>query len=398
MLHTGTIIANKYRILRIIGNGGMSVVYLAEDIRSRKSYAIKDVARNGQDDSHNMVLQSLATEGNMLKQLSNPHLPGIYDIIEARDSFMLVMDYVEGKSLDIVIKERGAQTEQNIYDWGIQVCDVLEYLHSQTPPIIYRDMKPANIILQPNGNIVLIDFGTARTEKLGEELSSDTICIGTAGFAAPEQYGGFGQSDARTDIYCLGATMYNLLTGHSPCEPPEGILPLEYFSLADSPLNPIICKCTQGIPGLRYQTAAELRNALVRARAGEPEHQEIPKPAPWIRQKIKRVGEDTTGLSGLLPQENGKIPSTAHIKSDQGTSGSIQQENIEPRREPLYRKLMITSVVAAVIFLVVSGIFVWLGGRTPAVIAICLALGFTMFACINLLAIYRLFRSGHTDR
>lgn len=400
MLQTGNVIDGKYRILRIIGTGGMSVVYLAEDIKNGKRYAIKDVARDGWDSKNNMVVQSLATEGALLKQLSNPHLPAIYDILEARESFMLVMDYVEGRSLDKVIKESGAQSEQKIYNWGLQVCDVLDYLHSQTPPIIYRDMKPANLILQPSGNIVLIDFGTARTEKLGEELSSDTICIGTAGFAAPEQYGGFGQSDARTDIYCLGATLYNLLTGHSPCEPPEGILPLEYFdaAFANSPIDHIICKCTKGSPGLRYQTAAELRAALECARAGEFETQEISGPAPWVWQKLKRVGENTTGLSGLLPQSRRQSVPQVTSDPEMPVADEPLQEDHALQRNPLLQKIMIVLVVSAVIFLTVSAVFVRLGGRSPALIALGCALVSIVSAFVSLLAVYHPMKFKHTDR
>ena len=109
--------------------------------------------------------------------------------------------------------------------WAKQLCDVLGYLHSQNPPIIYRDMKPANIMLKPDGNVVLIDFGTAREYK--ENNIEDTTCLGTMGYAAPEQFGGMGQTDARTDIYCLGATMYHLVTGMNPCEPPYEIRPSE---------------------------------------------------------------------------------------------------------------------------------------------------------------------------
>lgn len=404
MLQKGDVIDGKYRILKIIGNGGMSVVYQAEDIKSGKQYAIKDVARDGRDSKNNMVIQSLAMEGNLLKQLSNPHLPVIYDILETWKSFMLVMDYVEGQSLDKVIKKRGAQPEQNIYDWGIQLCDVLDYLHSQTPPVIYRDMKPANIILQPSGNIVLIDFGTARTEKLGEELSSDTICIGTAGFAAPEQYGGFGQSDARTDIYCLGATLYNLLTGHSPCEPPEGIMPLEYFdaSFADSPFDQIIRKCTQGIPGLRYQTAAELRAELERARTGMFKVKGNYEQETWIWQKLKKAGEDTTGLSGLLPW--GRDPSIAINSSEAISTPKIParfksvRDIYELQRNPRLQKIMITLVISAVIFLTVSAVFVWLGGRRPALIALGCALTAIVSAFVSLLVMYYPMKFKHTDR
>jgi serine/threonine-protein kinase len=145
--------------------------------------------------------------------------------------------------------------------WAKQLCDVLNYLHTRTPVIIYRDMKPANIMLKPDGNVTLIDFGTAREYK--EKNLADTTCLGTVGYAAPEQFGGMGQTDARTDIYCLGATLYHLVTGMNPCEPPYEIRPIREINPGLSAgLEKIICKCCQRDPNDRYQSAAELMFAL----------------------------------------------------------------------------------------------------------------------------------------
>lgn len=136
------------------------------------------------------------------------------DVLEYKDIFLIVMDYIEGRPLSLTLQEQGAQSQEVVVAWAKQLCDVLEYLHSRKPPIIYRDMKPANIMLRPDGRVMLIDFGTAREYK--EEHVEDTICLGTVGYAAPEQFGGNGQTDARTDIFCLGRTLYHLLTGHKP--------------------------------------------------------------------------------------------------------------------------------------------------------------------------------------
>lgn len=307
-MEPGTLICGKYEIIRVIGHGGMSTVYLARDHITGQRYAIKDVERSGQDRDRKVVVQSLAVEGQMLKRLENPHLPKIYDIIEDTESFMLVMDFIEGESLDKVIARTGPQDVNNIFDWSIQVCDVLQYLHSQPQPIVYRDMKPANIILQPDGNIMLIDFGTARTQKIGQYMQSDTVCIGTEGFAAPEQFGGISQSDARTDVFCMGATIYNLLTGHSPCDPPKGILPLERFNpaLSGTPLELIIRKCTRYDPNERYQSALELKADLELARSGgfDPGKRRGKTGAmsrgAWESQQLKGVNGNTGGLSGLL--------------------------------------------------------------------------------------------------
>ena len=171
------------------------------------------------------------------------------------------MDYIQGNSLNKALKEYGAQPQEYVIEWAKQLCDVLGYLHSRKPPIIYRDMKPSNIMLKPDGNVTLIDFGTAREFK--EKNLADTTCLGTVGYAAPEQFGGMGQTDARTDIYCLGATLYHLVTGCNPSEPPYEMKPIREINPSlSSGLERIILKCTQRNPEDRYQSAAELMYAL----------------------------------------------------------------------------------------------------------------------------------------
>ena len=258
MLQVGSLLDNKYKILNEIGHGGMSVVYLAINERANKTWAVKEIRKDGVCDFE-AVKQGLVVETDMLKKLNHPHLPSIIDVIDMDDSFIIVMDYIEGRSLQSVLKRGGAQPKDQVIEWGIQLCDVLGYLHSREPAIIYRDMKPANVMLKPSGEVTLIDFGTAREFK-NRSMVEDTTCLGTRGYAAPEQFGGRGQTDARTDIYCLGATLYHLLTGHSPAEPPYEIKPLSYWdpSYAGSGLEQIINKCCQTDPAHRYQSCAEL--------------------------------------------------------------------------------------------------------------------------------------------
>ena len=200
-------------------------------------------------------------ETDMLKKFNHPLLPSIVDVIDTNGTFLIVMDYIEGKPLSDSIQENGALPQEDVIKWAIQLCDVLGYLHRQEPPIIYRDMKPANVMLKPDGNITLIDFGTAREYK--RENLEDTTCLGTRGYAAPEQFGGQGQTDPRTDIYCLGATLYHLVTGHNPSDPPYEMYPIRYWdeSLSQG-LENIILKCTQNNPEDRYQSCDELLYAL----------------------------------------------------------------------------------------------------------------------------------------
>lgn len=260
MLQIGSVIDGKYKILNKIGQGGMSVVYLAMNERANKQWAIKEVRKDGVQD-YEVVKQGLIVETDMLKKLNHPNLPSIIDVIDGDGTFLIVMDYIEGKPLSNTLKEFGEQPQEDVIEWAKQLCDVLGYLHSRKPSIIYRDMKPANVMLKPDGRVMLIDFGTAREFK--ENSIADTTCLGTQGYAAPEQYGGRGQTDARTDIYCLGTTLYHLITGHNPSEPPYEMYPIRHWNGAlSSGLEKIIVKCTQKNPEDRYQSCAELLYAL----------------------------------------------------------------------------------------------------------------------------------------
>lgn len=261
MLQIGSVLDGKYKILNEIGHGGMSVVYLALNERANKTWAIKEVRKDGGNDQE-VVSQGLIAETEMLKKLHHPNLPSIVDVIDTDDSFIIVMDYIEGRSLQDLLDTSGPQPVDLVVDWSKQLCDVLGYLHSRVPPIIYRDMKPPNVMLRPNGQVTLIDFGTAREYK--QQNNRDTTWLGTRGYAAPEQFGGRGQTDARTDIYCLGATMYHLLTGYSPADTQFVILPLGQLrpELAGSGIEEVVATCCQPEPANRYQSCAELMYAL----------------------------------------------------------------------------------------------------------------------------------------
>ena len=261
MLEIGSLLDGKYKILNEIGHGGMSVVYLALNERANKTWAVKEVRKDGGNDT-TVVSQNLVAETEMLKKLDHPNLPSIIDVIDKDDSFIIVMDYIEGNSLQDLIDTDGPQHPEKVIEWAKQLCDVLGYLHSRRPPIIYRDMKPANVMLRPTGDVTLIDFGTAREYKYANQ--ADTTYLGTRGYAAPEQFGGRCQTDARTDIYTLGATMYHLITGYSPADTNFEVLPIGKFvpQLKGSGLEKIITKCCQNDPAKRYQDCAELMAAL----------------------------------------------------------------------------------------------------------------------------------------
>ncbi len=254
MTQIGTVIDGKYEILREIGRGGMSVVYLAMDTRLNKQWAVKEIRKRGSTKKDEIVVNSLMAEADMMKRLDHPALPRIVDIIDTGVTIYVVMDYIEGESLDRVLKEEGPQPEERVLDWAKQLCDVLGYLHGQKKPIIYRDMKPGNVMLKPEGNIKIIDFGIAREYK--EHSTQDTTVLGTKGYAPPEQY--TGQTDARSDIFALGVTMHQLLTGVVP-QSGEPIIPVRQWdhNLSEG-IEAIINKCVEPAAENRYQNCSEL--------------------------------------------------------------------------------------------------------------------------------------------
>ncbi len=254
MLKIGDVLDGKYEVQAEVGRGGMSVVYQSRDTHLNRLWAIKEVRKTGKSKQNELYINSMMAEANLMKRLDHPSLPRIVDIIDTGDTICVVMDFVEGESLDKILNEYGAQPEELVIEWAKQICDALAYLHRQKPPIIYRDMKPANVMLKPEGNIKIIDFGIAREYK---ELSlADTTVLGTRGYAPPEQYNG--QTDPRSDIYALGMTMHHLLTGVDP-RSGEAYAPVRHWNpkLSEG-IEFIINKCTEPARENRYQSCAEL--------------------------------------------------------------------------------------------------------------------------------------------
>ncbi|MDR1272727.1 MAG: serine/threonine protein kinase [Clostridiales Family XIII bacterium] len=280
MAQIGEVIEGKYEILKQIGKGGMSKVYLAMDLRLNKQWAIKEIMRQGMDSERNneIVVNSAIVEANMIKTLDHYNIPHVNDILEYDDFIYVVMDYVEGESLLKIIKTEGPQPQARVIKWGKQLCDALHYLHTRIPPIVYRDMKPANVMVKPDGDVKLIDFGIAREYK--EVNIADTTVLGTVGYAPPEQFGG-GQTDARADIYALGATLYHAVTGRGPVKGEAFIIePIRKWNpQLSGGLEKIISKCTMPKPKDRYQSCVELMYDL--------EHYREVDDAFLIKQKRK---------------------------------------------------------------------------------------------------------------
>ena len=265
MLREGTVLDEKYEILRQIGEGGMSIVYLARNNRMNMQLAVKEIKNDGSK-STEILLKGLEREANILKDVDHPVIPRIIDIVKHAGTICVVMDFIEGENLADKLKEVGKFSQEQVIEWGLELASALEYLHSMNPPIIYRDMKPSNVMLKPDGGVKLIDFGTAKTYDI--ENNADTTALGTRGYAAPEQFGdaqgrGIYKTDARTDIYNLGATLYHMVTGKNPQEPPYEMVPIrEIDPMLSTGLESIILKCTKPNPNERYQSCSELIYAL----------------------------------------------------------------------------------------------------------------------------------------
>ena len=280
MTAEGTILDGKYEIWKEVGRGGMSIVYLARDKRLNKQWAVKEIKNDGSK-STETLLKGLEREANILKNVDHPVLPRIVDIIDQNGVIYVVMDFIEGVTISDRLKEEGAQPQELVIEWGLQLASALDYLHNMKPPVIYRDMKPSNVMIKPEGGVKLIDFGTAKEYVI--ENNADTTALGTRGYAAPEQFGdskgrGIYNTDARTDIYNLGATLYHVVTGMNPCEPPYEIKPIrEWNPKLSSGLEKILIKCTQANPDDRYQSCKELMYALEHYRELDDEYRKKDK-------------------------------------------------------------------------------------------------------------------------
>lgn len=245
---------NRYEVLKLLDTGGTSQVFLTIDRKLNCQWAIKKTKKRSE------AINTVMTEANILKSLNHPALPRIVDIREDNDYFYTVMDFVQGENLRTILRAKGAQNQEQVVQWGIDLCDVMTYLHNNQ--IIYRDMKPSNIMLTPEGQIKLIDFGIAR--EYDPTANEDTVALGTEGYAAPEQYSGHGQSDERTDVYGIGVTLFQLLTNVNPATYTENLFSIRMVNPElSSGLDKIILKCTNKSPEKRYQNTEELKEALL---------------------------------------------------------------------------------------------------------------------------------------
>ena len=268
----GAVLQGRYHIARLVAYGGRGAVYQAHDNRlSDKSVALKEILESVLRDPQERAdaIQQFRKEATLLATLTHDCLPRVSDFFEEKGRLYLVMDFIEGETLEHRLDHAaGPLPIQPAVEWGIQVCGVLHYLHTQPRPIIFRDLKPGNIMVSADNQIKLIDFGIAKIFDPAKK--SDTISMGTPGYAPPEQYGSQTTTDPRADVYALGATLHHLLTQRDPAKE-------KLFSFADAPaytfnprmprqLSDVIAKATEFERDNRYASAAEMRAALEECR------------------------------------------------------------------------------------------------------------------------------------
>jgi serine/threonine-protein kinase len=278
LLEPETVLRGRYRIVSVVGQGGMGAVYRAEDLRLEgRICAVKEV-RPDPDATPAALAQSreqFHREATTLARLDHPNLPKVSDTFHEGRREYLVMDFVEGQDLRQAVEEERQRgtflDERKVMQWTHQLCDALAYLHSRKPPVLHRDIKPSNIKLTPSGLIKLVDFGLVKL------LATDQACTvtvlqgrGTAAYTPLEQYGGdTGHTDARSDIYSLGATFYHLLTNQPPADAKQRFLNPDVLR-PPSELNPHISPSTEHAilaaismhPNERPQTITEFREML----------------------------------------------------------------------------------------------------------------------------------------
>jgi outer membrane protein assembly factor BamB len=335
ILPKGAILQDRYEILKVLGLGGMGAVYQARDLRFTgvaRLCALKEMICTTPDPQvRRLAIQNFEREANILASLNHPTIPKIYDYFTEGTRSYLVLEYIEGEDLEALMGDtEQILPEERGVDWAIQICDVLSYLHSQEPPIVFRDMKPSNIMLRPPNHVVLIDFGIARVFEVGQKGTM----IGTEGYSPPEQYRGI--ANPVGDIYALGATLHHLLTRRDPrLEPP--------FTFHEEPprlLNPalseeleaVIMKALEYEPEKRFASAKDMKDALVQCLGGDKTKREPSQAVgsgPVAGQRATPETADLpTATAQPVPGDTGILPIWEFTCEDEVRSSPVVDDGV----------------------------------------------------------------------
>lgn len=290
-LNDCSVYMDKYTMIKPLGQGGEGSVFLARDEHLQRYVAIKRVCKPNRH-SEDIRKKDRVRDGGQglceadhLRQLRHPMLPVLYDLFEdGQGVYYLVMEYIQGMTLEEYIVRNGFVKEKQACRWGEQMSDILEYLHTRKPPVIYRDLKPQNVIVCPDRNLRLVDFGAAYRKNFG--AADESRMAFTPGYSAPEQFYGNGKSvraDERSDIYALGMMLYYMVTGADVSKPPYTSLSVwEYQPFLGDAIEKIIRRCIKEEPAERYQLVEEVRKDLIQCERCHQRH-------PWRQSFIKGV-------------------------------------------------------------------------------------------------------------
>src|SRR5574341_2043442 len=280
-LEIGYLLNGRYRVERILGQGGMGAVYLATDETLGAHCAVKENLNPSPD-----AERQFRREANLLASLRHHNLPRVTDHFILGNQQYLVMDFVEGEDLKERFARQGPLPEVDVLLWAAQICEALTYLHGRTPPVVHRDIKPANIKLTDEENVMLVDFGIAKASAAGSKTTTSAVAL-TPGFAPPEQYG-MGRTDSRTDQYALAATLYPLLTGQTPPDSMERLLgneklipPKELRPDLSEAVNDALVRALELKPDERFPTVADFKTALFSQLTGKT------KPVAAVQSRVE---------------------------------------------------------------------------------------------------------------
>ncbi len=361
-LKAGLLLNERYQILRALGRGGMGTVYLAEHVRLNAQVAVKEIRGAFADAAeYQAALQQCEREARTLVRLRHANLPQVTDAFIENDRFYLVMEFIEGVTLEARLAERRGLPlpVAAVIEWGLQIADVLTYLHTLDPPLIFRDLKPSNVMLRPDGRICLIDFGIARQFQPG--ASKDTALLGSVGYSPPEQFGR-DQTGPRSDIYALGATLHHLLTGRDPAATPFKFSPARSLNLlVPDALSKLIADCLELDAEKRPATAHEVAMRLLAIREAMP--------AP-VSGELRAAGASGAMPPALSPPSHTlAAPDTLKSPISENPLPNLPSGAIPPASSPRSNTPLLigTLVTLIVIVLTLAGVTLLRPAKKPVV-------------------------------
>lgn len=364
---TGTLVNGRYAIQAVLGIGGMGAVYLALDNHLNTPVALKEMSDSHLRDplERQKAVDAFRNEATLLSTLCHPNLPRVMDFFSEGGNQFLVMDYVPGQTLAAMLENRSQPfDEAQVLVWAGQLCDVLHYLHTRQPPVIFRDLKPGNVMISPDGRTAkLIDFGIVRLFRPG--ASKDTMTLGTPGYAPPEQYGK-AQTDARSDVFALGALLHHLLTLRDPATEMFKFPPVRSLNASVSPaVETAIHKAVRVQADARWANADEFKTALLGQASGGLDPAAAPGSSPTSDPFLPPILPAAPVFPPIVPPGVTPLPLNLPI-----APGSLSTAGLGPRLGAYILDMFILGLVLGVVAIFISGANVELYNGMPIYLAI----------------------------